>query len=100
MNSMRTIQFILLISVITLFTTSCNKDIIKMEVIKDCSGVYLEKNGVEHKVCNESIFDSYATGDKVKVSYDVLEQCFGLQEDPACSTTHSYLDLIDVYKIH
>jgi len=97
---MKSILILLSICALSLLTTSCNKDIIKMEVIRDCSGVYLEKKGVEHKVCNESVLDTYATGDKVKVSYDVLEQCFGLQEDPACSTTHSYLDLIDVYKIH
>lgn len=71
-----------------------------MEVVRDCSGVYLKKKSILHKVCNESVLASCASGDKVKVSYDVLEQCFGLQEDPTCSTTHSYLDLIDVYKIH
>lgn len=83
-----------------LVTQSCNKDIVKMKIIKDCTGIYLEKNNVQHKVCNEAILDGHSAGDKVKVSYDVLEQCFGLQDPPACSESHSYTDLIDIIKIH
>ena len=81
--------------------TSCDKTKQKMEIIKDCSTVYLrDKNGQDYKVCNDEILEAHAAGTKVKVSFDNLEQCFGLIEDPACEATHLIQGVIEVTEIH
>lgn len=85
----------------TLSFSSCNKDIHKMEVVKDCSTIYLrDNNGQDYKVCNDDLLDSYSSGTKIKVSYDNLEQCFGLIEDLACESTHFVQGVIEVTEIH
>ncbi len=89
----------LLIAVL-LGTASCEKTKFKMEVLKDCTGVYLrDQNGLDYYVCNEEILEGITTGTKIKVSYDKLEQCFGLIEEPACGTTHENSGVIEVTKI-
>ncbi len=70
-----------------------------MEVVRDCSGVYLKKDGKDHYVCNDEILSSYATGDKVKVQYDVLTECFGLIDQPVCLLYHEYEDKIEITDI-
>lgn len=72
-----------------------------MEVIKDCTGVYLrDSSGKDHYVCNEELLDSYATGTKIKVTYDNLEQCFGLLETPTCEMAHLFDGVIEITEIH
>ena len=81
--------------------TSCNKDIHKMEIVKDCSTIYLrDKSGQDYKVCNDELLESYAAGTKIKVSYDNLEQCFGLIENETCESTHLISGVIEVTEIH
>jgi len=70
-----------------------------MEVVRDCSGVYLKKGTTEYKVCNESKLDGIATGDKIKVDYDVLSECFGLIEPPVCAEYHNFESLIEVVRV-
>jgi hypothetical protein len=79
--------------------SGCDKDKIKMKVIKDCTGTYLQKNGVDYKVCNDALLVEYSTGTELKVSYDVLELCFGLQEPITCTLAHVYQDNIEVTDI-
>ena len=85
---------------ILLFTTSCEKTKFKMEVVKDCTGVYLrDQNGKDFYVCNDEILEGYTTGTKIKVSYDNLEQCFGLLEVPSCEMVHLNSGVIEVTEI-
>ncbi len=70
-----------------------------MEVVRDCTGTYLRDNGSDFYVCNEEILSSYSTGDKVKVQYDVLTECFGLIEQPVCLLYHEFEDKIEIIKI-
>lgn len=89
---------IVLVGMIAL--SSCNKEYPKMEVIKDCTGSYLRtKAGLDYYVCNFAILDSYATGTKIRVKYDVLNTCFGLIENPTCQMAHTFEDVIDVLEI-
>lgn len=91
-------RFLLLI-VLTLVLSSCSKWSKKMEVIRDCTGLYLKKDTKEYKVCNESKLESIATGEKIKVDYDVLSECFGLIEPPTCTEFHNFENLIEVVRI-
>lgn len=95
-------KFLYLITGICLLTTftACNKEIVKVEILKDCTGSYIRlKNGQDLKVCNSESLDPYATGTKLKVSYDKLEQCFGLVEEPICEMAHSFEGVIEITKI-
>lgn len=90
----------LLAVIITISLSSCNKEYQKMEVVKDCTGSYLRtKAGVDYYVCNFAILDGYVTGEKIRVKYDILNQCFGLIEEPTCTQSHSFEDVIDVLDI-
>ena len=92
---------LLTISVISLFLfTSCDKEKKRVEIIKDCTGVYLREKKIDVKVCNTYLLDSYNTGDKIKVNYDILGECFGLIEPITCTTSHPYQDLVEVTKIY
>ena len=80
--------FIVVITLTTLM--SCDKTKVKMTVVKDCTGVYLRDNSRDYFVCNDEILDSYSAGDKIKVTYDDLEECFGILEPVTCEMAHTY----------
>lgn len=100
MNNMKQLGYLLLLFLV-LGATSCNSEKQKMEVVKDCTGVYLRsKSGLDYKVCNESMLDNYAAGTKLKVTYDLMEECFGLLEPPTCSDSHLTEGVIEITKIY
>jgi hypothetical protein len=71
-----------------------------MEVVKDCTGSYLRsKTGLDFYVCNYAILDGIPTGEKIKVKYDVLDECFGLIFTPTCTQSHTFEEVIDVIEI-
>ena len=78
---------------------SCEKSKIKMTVIKDCTGIYLRKNAQDYYVCNDDVIESYSSGEKIKVSYELLEQCFGILEPVSCEMDHPYESKIEVTNI-
>ncbi|OFZ66322.1 MAG: hypothetical protein A3D92_07885 [Bacteroidetes bacterium RIFCSPHIGHO2_02_FULL_44_7] len=100
MNKMKIVR-VLLLAGLLVTASSCNKDIQKMEVIKDCTGVYVrDKNGQDRKVCNAEILDGIATGTKIKISYDKMEQCFGLIDGNTCEMAHLYVGVLEITEIH
>ena len=96
---MRNIRVLLMLTIVLAIGSSCSKLSKKMEVVRDCTGVYLKKDKKEYKVCNESKIENIATGEKIKVDYDVLSECFGLIEQPTCMLYHEYESLIEVVRI-
>ena len=89
------------IAVCLLFiSTGCDKDKHRMEVIKDCTGVYLRaKNGQDFKVCNDDLLDNINGGTKSKGTYDNLDECFGILEPPTCGETHTFEGKIEITEI-
>ena len=80
--------------------SSCDKSKQKMTVIKDCTGVYLRaSNGQDFLVCNDELLDNINGGTKIKVSYDNLNECFGLIEPITCTETHTYQGKIEILEI-
>jgi hypothetical protein len=74
-----------------LATSSCDKTKHKMEVVKDCTGVYLRaRNGQDFKVCNDDLLENIAAGTKIKVRYDNLNECFGILEPITCGETPTF----------
>lgn len=98
---MKSSKTLLAISIGFIFLfSSCNKDYEKLEIVKDCTGSYLRtKSGLDYYVCNFAILDAYAAGTKIKVKFDVLNTCFGLIENPTCTESHTYEEVIDVLEI-
>lgn len=97
----KTVSILLFGALFALILVSCDKSKVKMEVVKDCTGVYLrDKSGRDYKVCNEELLSSYSTGTKIRVSYDNLNECFGLIEDPSCSDEHLFEGNIEVTNIY
>ncbi|MFT6503924.1 MAG: hypothetical protein ACJASQ_004062 [Crocinitomicaceae bacterium] len=85
---------------IVFISFGCDKEKERMEVIKDCTGVYLRaKNGQDFKVCNDELLDNVNGGTKIKVTYDNLDECFGILEPPTCSETHTFEGKIEITEI-
>ncbi len=85
---------------ITFFLSACDKTKVKMEVIKDCTGVYLRSNGVDHMVCNKDMLTDFESGTKIKVSFEKVGECYGLQDEVVCMMYHEYQDKIEVTKVY
>lgn len=96
---MKVVRLMIVFGLFISLVGACSKWSKKMEVVRDCTGVYLKKDTKEYKVCNESKLDGIATGEKIKVDYDVLTECFGLITPPTCASSHSYENLIEVIRI-
>ena len=85
---------------IVFISFGCDKEKERMEVIKDCTGVYLRaKNGQDFKVCNDELLDNVYGGTKIKVTYDNLDECFGILEPPTCSETHTFEGKIEITEV-
>lgn len=85
---------------VILMASGCDKSKQRMTVVKDCTGVYLRaSNGQEYLVCNDEILDNIADGKKIKVSFDNLDECFGLIEPITCSETHTFEGKIEILEI-
>lgn len=97
----KTISTILFGAFFALILASCDKSKVKMEVVRDCTGVYLrDKAGKDFKVCNEDRLSSYSTGTKIRVSFDNLNECSGLIEDPSCTEEHLFEGKIEITNIY
>lgn len=97
---MKSIIVILVLILTSGAMSSCGKYGNKMEIVKDCTGIYLQKDKLDYKVCNEEILDGYSAGEKIKVDYDLLTECFGLIEEPACLLFHPFESNIEITKIN
>ncbi len=98
---MKRFSFLLVLYATLLIVASgCDKSKVRMEVVKDCTGVYLRNNsGQDYKVCNEERLDGYADGRKIKVRLDNLNECFGLIEDASCTETHVFEGNVEILEI-
>jgi hypothetical protein len=95
-------SLIIKISVLTIVFSlfySCDKSKIRMTIIKNCTGTYLRDNSRDYYVCNSDLLDSYPAGEKVKVSYSELEECFGILDTISCEMTQPYNGKIEITEI-
>lgn len=81
-------------------SSSCDKTKHRMEVVKDCTGVYLrDRNGQDFKVCNDNLLENTAAGTKIKVRFDNLDECFGIIEPITCGEVHTFEGKIEITEI-
>lgn len=94
------LKYVFAISLLVTISFGCDKEKQRMEVIKDCTGVYLRSNnGQDFKVCNDELLENINGGTKIKVTFDNLDECFGILEPPACTETHTFEGKIEITEI-
>ena len=96
---MNSILRISLLMVVLSVLSSCDKSKIRMTIIKDCTGIYLRNNSRDYYVCNDELLENHTAGDKVKVSYNELEECFGVLEPVTCEMVHLYNGKIEITEL-
>lgn len=82
-------------------STGCDKSKHRMKVIKDCTGVYLRtQNGRDFNVCNAYLLDDVESGTTVKVTYENLNQCYGITPQAVCYMQHVFEGNIEIKEIY
>ena len=67
--------FYIIVAFNTIFF-SCKKELNeKVTVIKDCTGAYLRRNGIDYKVYNLEKLSSFQNGTNVSASFKQLTEC-------------------------
>lgn len=95
---LETKRAICLFFIITLIT-SCSKIRNKeMEVIKDCTGVYLRFNNKDYQVCNEEKLAAYSNGEHVTATFKKIKNC--TLDRIVCMMHHESEGFVDVQKIN
>jgi len=92
--------FFLFLTFSFIFFISCSKDFLQVDAVveKNCTGSYLKIDNKYYYVCNQSMISSYASGQSISVSYEVLEGCAGLST-PACDLKFNYDSIIEIKEI-
>lgn len=69
-------------------------------VVRDCTGVYLQMNGTDYRVCNIEKISNYKHGQEIKASYKKLSSCDGSANDqPVCFMYHEYESWIEITRV-
>ena len=71
-----------LLTTTLLSATSCEKtEDENMKVVKDCTGIYLQKDGKDYHVCNIEKLKTFTNGQDVVASYTRIEKCTSQASD-------------------
>jgi transposase len=65
----------ILLSMVVLLLFSCEKSGKSVQVVRNCTGIYLRVNGKEYRVCNSEKLSEYPNGVSIKVSYKHIKKC-------------------------
>jgi len=84
----------------SLFFLSCSKDFLQVNAIveKNCTGSYLKIGDKFFYVCNQSKVESFANGQTITVSYEILEGC-STKGTPNCDLNFNYEGIIEIKEI-
>jgi len=80
---------------------SCKKEMNEtVTVIKDCTGAYLRRNGIDYKVCNPEKLSSFQNEINVSASFKQLTACNGSTDHaPTCYMIHQFNSWIEIKNI-
>jgi len=88
-----------LLLVLLVVITGCTKQK-KATVVRDCSGVYLNMNGKDYRVCNIEKISNYKHGQEITASFKRLSSCDESANDqPVCFMLHQYEYWIKITKV-
>ena len=97
---MRIITFLLcFITVCSSF--SCKKATnANATVVKNCTGVYLQINTSNYKVCNKEILNNYEGGEKVNASFRIAnDNTCKAKDDVICMMAFPFKDWVVIIKV-
>lgn len=78
---------------------SCTKTT-KAMVVRDCTGVYLQMNGKDYRVCNIEKISNYKHGQEINASYKEISSCDGTANDqPVCFMLHAHEGWIKITRV-
>jgi hypothetical protein len=89
------------LSIFMITFLSCEKnELTNAEVTRDCGITYLRITGKDYSVCNPEKVKDYQDGDKVKVSFNKLNECSGVPgAEVVCVMSHPNEGWINVNSI-
>ena len=54
----------------------CSKSVFQeMEIVRNCTGIYLKKSHKEYRVCNNQDIEGYSDGELIKVTFEPISVC-------------------------
>lgn len=90
-------QLLLIITVSSL-AFSCRKNsMTSATVVEDCTGIYLQVDGKDWRVCNRSVMNGFNDGDKVQADFLLQSECNS--NEVVCMMVHPMEGHIKVNKI-
>ena len=99
MKAFKTLSFVALLAFI-FSIQSCSKKAKTVEVIRNCTGTYLEINNAEYLVVNPSSIEFIETNSKISVDYQIEAQNDPLNEGlTICAMHYSYDGYVRVLKL-
>lgn len=88
-----------LLGLTVLLSPACKKEKIKnVTIIKDCSGVYIQKNNEDYLVCNDDLLENYNTGDELNVTYKKIDNC-NFENKFFCMMVHAHEGVVEILEV-
>lgn len=84
---------------ITLLLSSCGKITQNGEIVRDCTGTYLQLNNRDYLICNPSMVSSQPSGSHVKVKFRHLGKCSGNSDQAICEMYHHSYGFVEISEI-
>ena len=92
--------FPLLLALPCLLLISCRKEKVdNATVIKNCTGTYLQIDGDNYQVCNDTKLDAYKQGDLVDASFKHINDCDALAGHTICHMAFPSEGWIEVRRV-
>lgn len=84
---------------ITLLLSSCGKITQNGEIIRDCTGTYLQLNNRDYLICNPAIVSSYPSGSQLKVKFRHISNCSSNSDQAICEMYHHSYGFVEIAEI-
>jgi hypothetical protein len=72
---------------------------VKMKVVIDCSGYYLQYNNEDYRVCNFDVLNDFKDGEWVIASMYQLKECIENSDKVFCKLYHPNKGVVKAYGI-
>ncbi len=78
---------------------SIQSEPVEAMVISDCTGVYLQIEGLDYLVCNQNLVKS-KVGQSVKVSFEKISECPEFKNKAVCLMYHKNEGLVRISALY
>ncbi|MCG8576633.1 MAG: hypothetical protein MI810_17270 [Flavobacteriales bacterium] len=86
------------ISALVLISCGTKEEELKQEqeIVRNCTGTYLNISGKNYLICNPEAVESYESGDKVLLDYEEINDCDYQSETPICLMGFSHEGIVTI----